>query len=606
MARHAHARRRRHRRQHRRLYVGGGAVALVLAGIVLSGGLPFRSGSRADGSPGPAARCALPAIELRVISSAEKVAALGAIAEAYQKTEPAVDGRCLKIHIGHASSALATGLSGVATGVPGRPDVWTPESTLWVKALATSSTPMQVVAALDHPSIAMSPTVLAMPRPMAEALGWPDQTLGLAKLRELAAAKNGWASLGHPEWGAFRLDHIDPRLSTAKAQTTLALAYNVTGTVRPLAADIASEKVVRALLKLDRAPGPSHADTTVFLAGLRDADDAGKALRHISVAALDEMSVLAYNHGNSLGVPMNEDRSDWPKIPLAAFYPPEGTFVSDHPYVILTDAPDRRRAATTFLEHLRTPAAQATLQRYGFRDRRGVSAAEVTADQGVLARQPVKILPQPDPDVASALLQDVGKLRTRSNVLTVLDVSGSMAVRVSGQLTRMDLAKQAAINSLALYDAHDDGGLWSFTTRHRQLVSLGPLNDEVDGGATRRDLIRAQIAKLTPGNDTALYNTAWAAHQRVVANYQRDTRNSVILLTDGRNDIVGGLNLNALLARLSKSDRFRPVRINLIAYGDNVDLPALRKIAAATGGQVFEAPNPANIDRVFALAIASS
>jgi Ca-activated chloride channel family protein len=605
MARHAHARRRRHRRRHRRLYVGSGALALALIALLLNGGLPFRGGSRAVGSPGEPAGCATPAIELRLISSAEKVAALGAIAEAYQRTQPAVDGRCLKVNIGHASAALGTGLSGVSTGLPGRPDVWTPESTLWVKAVANSSVPMQVIAAMGHQSIATSPTVLAMPRPMAEALGWPDQKVGFAKLQELAAAKTGWAAFGHPEWGAFRVDRIDPRLSTAKAQATLALAYNVTGTVRPSAADVAGERVVRALLKLDRAPGPTDADPTVFLAGLRDADGAGKTLRHVSVAALDEMSVLAYNHGNSIGVPMNDERSGWPKVPLAAFYPPEGTFVSDHPYVILTDAPDRRRAAKAFLDHLLTPAAQATLQRYGFRDRRGVAAAEVTPDLGVLPRQPGKILPHPEPDVVSAILQDVGKLRTRSNVLTVLDVSGSMAAKVSGSLTRMDLCKRAAINSLSLYDTNDDGGLWKFSTAHRELVRLGPLTDRM-GAGLRRDMIRREIERLVPGGDTTLYNTAWAAHQRVVANYQRDTRNSVILLTDGRNDISGGLTLKGLLAKLKKSDRFRPVRIIFIAYGEGAPVPALRQIAAATGGAVFAAPNPTEIDRVFAAAIAST
>jgi Ca-activated chloride channel family protein len=119
-------------------------------------------------------------------------------------------------------------------------------------------------------------------------------------------------------------------------------------------------------------------------------------------------------------------------------------------------------------------------------------------------------------------------------------------------------------------------------------------------------MIRREIERLVPGGDTTLYNTAWAAHQRVVANYQRDTRNSVILLTDGRNDISGGLTLKGLLAKLKKSDRFRPVRIIFIAYGEGAPVPALRQIAAATGGAVFAAPNPTEIDRVFAAAIAST
>ena len=45
------------------------------------------------------------------------------------------------------------------------------------------------------------------------------------------------------------------------------------------------------------------------------------------------------------------------------------------------------------------------------------------------------------------------------------------------------------------------------------------------------------------------------------------------------------------------------MRIFAIAYGASADTSALRRIAEATGGQVFDASDPQRIDLVFASVI---
>ena len=59
------------------------------------------------------------------------------------------------------------------------------------------------------------PLVFAMPKPMAEALGWPGKAIGWAELAELAADPKGWAKYGHPEWGAFKLGKTNPNFPPA-------------------------------------------------------------------------------------------------------------------------------------------------------------------------------------------------------------------------------------------------------------------------------------------------------------------------------------------------------------------------------------------------------
>ena len=42
----------------------------------------------------------------------------------------------------------------------------------------------------------LTPLVIAMPEPMAEPIGFSD-------IFELSTSGEGWAALGHPEWGPF-------------------------------------------------------------------------------------------------------------------------------------------------------------------------------------------------------------------------------------------------------------------------------------------------------------------------------------------------------------------------------------------------------------------
>lgn len=124
---------------------------------------------------------------------------------------------------------------------------------------------------------------------------------------------------------------------------------------------------------------------------------------------------------------------------------------------------------------------------------------------------------------------------------------------------------------------------------HRQSATavLGPLPGRVEGG-------------------TALYDSVLAAYQTMRSSFDPNRINSVVVLTDGRNDAPGGLTLDQLLARLKQlSDPDRRVLVVTVGMGPDADATALRAISTATGAKSYLARNPADIDAVFLDAILS-
>ncbi len=56
-------------------------------------------------------------------------------------------------------------------------------------------------------NLVLSPVVIAMWQPMAEALGWGKQPIGWEEILAMATEPRGWAAKGMPQWGQFRFAH---------------------------------------------------------------------------------------------------------------------------------------------------------------------------------------------------------------------------------------------------------------------------------------------------------------------------------------------------------------------------------------------------------------
>jgi Ca-activated chloride channel family protein len=592
-------------------------VAAVIAGVLLIVGIRWfttrgddsTSGSgpttTATGAPPPRDGCT----RVTVAASSEKAALLQQMAQTYHSSGRTVDGKCFDVQVnsvasGTAEANLAQGWDEALDGPA--PDAWTPAASTWVSLLASDLTAKDrptILPAEAAKSIVSTPLVLAMPEPMARALGWPDAQIGWSDVLALAKDPQGWAAKGHPEWGRFTLGKTNPTVSTSGLAATIGTLVAATGTSSDLTEAALQRPEVQQYLKDVETAVIHYGDTTLtYLTNLQHADDSGAALGYVSAVAVEEKSVLDYNAGNPSGNPATLGDHAPPKVPLVAVYPKEGTLYSDSPFVIL-DAPwstaDKQAGAQDFMEFLLLPEQQKVFTEANFRTADHQPGEPITSSPYLIADGVTIALNPPGPSV----LRDVRALWTQvrkpARVLVVMDVSGSMASESGyGSESKLDLAKKAATSALGQLTDTDQMGLWAFTTDlptpdtiTADLVGVGPL------AQTRQPIIDA-ISSLTPLNGTPLYAATREAAKAMNAQKDPNSINAVVVLTDGRNEYTDN-DLDGLLRELNASAEEDGVRVFTIAYGPDADLATLQEISEASRAAAYDARNPTSIDKVF-------
>jgi Ca-activated chloride channel family protein len=551
---------------------------------------------------------------LQVSASSEKAALLKRLAGEYAKTKRSfAGGKCAAVTVTSAASgastdALSRGWNTERDGGP-VPDVWTPASSSWVRLLEhrlTSADKPALVPTGTLQSVARTPLVLAMPKPMAQALGWPDKQIGWTDLLGLARDPRGWGAKNHPEWGAFKLGKTNPHFSTSGLNATIGTYYAATGRSSDLAAaDLTDPQVLKFVTGVESSV-VHYGDTTLtFLSNLAEADARGEGLSYISAVAVEEKSVWDYNQGNPTGDPAMDGKGKRPKTPLVAVYPKEGTLLSDNPYVVLTTASAAKKAAAAdFLAYLRSPGPQKEFGARAFRNFDGTPGSAVTTGNGMLPQAKFTTISPPAPAVLDGVEKSWDSLRKRARVLLVLDTSGSMSESVKGGGSRLELAQKAARQAVTEFAPNDEVGLWTFSTGKTladvpwvEQVPVGPLSST---GAT----IRKKIDGLSPQGGTALYRTTRDARSKLLDTYDPTRINAVVLLTDGQNEYPPDNDLDGLTKTLGSGDEFS-VRVFPIAYGDSADLDSLKKIASASEAVAYDARDPASIEKVFTAVVSN-
>ncbi len=616
-----HASARHAKRRGRRWPV---AILLILA-LALAGTVGWSLLHGAE--PSQAAECTGPATPLVLASSSDKSALLTSMAADFSATGSDAQGRCVDVEVlsvssGKAELALAQGWD---EELGPQPDVWSPTSSLWLPILERALVEGQrssLIAAPDSvPSIASSVEVVGMPRPMAEALGWPEAQIGWRDLLDLTLDPGGWAGRGHPEWGPFVLGKTNPTLSQSGLDATIATYYAGAGgpsgapkTTGLTVADVRSASTRRFVAGVEQSILRYGDNSVQYLTQWQRADQQGEALSYLSALVTQESALQSYNEGNPSGDPETVGDGPVPEVPLAAVYPAEGAAVVDHPYTILGGAwmtAPKVAAAEAFLDYLRSPAVQEIWQDNHFRTYDGKVAADAGEDVGVLPDQPARVLQNPSPAVVEEILASWDELRKTANVLSVVDVSGSMRETLpDSSTTKLAAAKAAVVDSLDLFTDRDELGLWSFSEGvdgqpdYRSRVPVGPMGALV-GDRTRRRAMVTEVAALRGGGGTGLYNTIAAAYRAVLGRPGEGRIDAVVVLTDGRNDVAGGLGKSDLIDLVGAGVGGRTARIITIAYGPDADEETLAEIAEASRGAAYVAPTAEDLAKVYASALSN-
>jgi Ca-activated chloride channel homolog len=593
--------------------VAVGVLLIVLVRLLVSGGFDLSSIPGLAAAPGPSGAAlstkgSTPCVELNVAASSEKAAVMSQVVADFVKQANPVSGRCVSVAVrsvasGAAANQLAQGWNEAADGP--KPDVWTPASTAWLAILQQRLTEHDQanIVPTDVPHVVQTPLVIAMPRPMAEAIGWPDKPVGWSDILALANDPTGWGKFGHPEWGPFRLGKTNPDFSTSGLHATIGTYFAATGLSSDLTTALIAQSSVQAFVKGVEKSVVHYGDTTLtFLSNLQKADDAGEGLSYVSAVTVEEKSVWDYDKGNPTGDPTTLGQHAPPRTPLVAIYPKEGTLISDSPWVVLTaswvdDA--KRQLAADLLAFLQAPAQQERFQSFAFRDYQGHPGSLIGPSNGMLPSEPKAVLAAPAPDVVNAIERSWSELRKRAEVLLVIDVSGSMGSPVAGS-TKLELAKSAAAKALDQFAPDDNVGLWIFSsnglpgvsTPYLQLFPAQPLGPHLAA-------MKTAIDGLQVVSGTALYTTTRAATAAIRQSFDPTRINAVVLLTDGRNEYQPDDDLPGLLQQLKADATEKPVRVFTIGYGADADMDTLRKISEATRAAAYDAADPSTIEEVF-------
>lgn len=634
-------------RQARTRWTALAAVVVLLVSVAV----PIFAARPDDSAAATLPTCAeTPDTTLNVGVSADKSELFKEIAARYGKRS--ADGRCVQVQITELNSGTAaTTLARGWTESDGpRPDVWSPASSQWLdiargRAAGNTSASAALPKTTRGP-VVTTPVVIAMPKPMADVLGWPNtKEVSWRTLADLATDAQGWGRY-QKDWGPFRLGKTNPNYSTSGLNATIGAFHAFranTDASGPLEEGDVDDPAARRFVQDIEQSIVHYGETSLhFMRNLRNAERRGQVLSYISALTIDESSMLAYNAGYPSGALSTEDeREAEPATKLVAMYPKEGTIFHDHPFIELT-WPDmtkaKREVSADFLRHLRGQEAQKRFGELGFRDPSQASGALATDANGVSPGFKVKELPKPSARTLDKVLTAWSAVRKPANVLFVVDTSGSMkfgvtATEVEKQTcepedrkrdpetvycpSKIELIKKYRGEIVNGFTDSDRLGLWNFSTAgaagtgpgcrgdHCELSAISPLNE------VKRQEVADKIRALPAEGGTGLFDTVDQAVTVMRQQLDRKAINAVVLLTDGRNDKSSGLTLDQLLERVKVTADAEPVRVFTIAYGfasdeDTRGREELKKIADATAAGAYEAKDPSTIADDLVAAITSN
>jgi Ca-activated chloride channel homolog len=446
-----------------------------------------------------------------------------------------------------------------------RPAAFSPASDAYLTLLndAWLAQPGHTLALAAHgESVVISPLVIAIWKPMAEALGWPKKALGWSDILKLSQNPKGWETLHRAEWGRFKLGHTHPEYSNSGLLSFLAESYAGAEKTRGLSLeDLAAPKTRNFLIGIERSI-VHYGKSTGFFSEKMSA----RGPSYLSAAVLYENSVVesyAQSNGNN--------------PPLVAIYPREGTFWSDHPYAVLDApwvSPDQKQGAQAFLARIKERPAQERALALGLRpgDTSLAVTTPIDAEHGCDAKLPQTLLSVPPADVLKQLLTVFREVKKPSDVTLVFDKSGSMG----GQpLSEAKAGARAFLDSL---QARDQVAIEFFDSELYPLV--GPVNI----GQAKADLAQ-RVDGVSAGGGTALYDAVSAAYREMRARADKDPNriHALVVMTDGK-DESSRMALEQLKAEFPQEQSEANVKVFTIAYGNGASSQILSQISDAGEG----------------------
>ncbi len=564
--------------------------AVVIFGCIIAGTLLARnylSDGQMTGDVGDENVPAAPAgsVVVDIASSNTKENWMDTIVEQFNaENHTTSSGDTIFVRVTHVTSGGSQGdiLEGKI-----QPVVWSPGDSSWVAGgnqVWRDRTGRPLVSE-TCPATVLAPTGFAMWRPMAEALGWPDTPISWDDIVALSADPDGWASLGHPEWGQFKFGHTHPAFSNVGMQIMTALTYSTVGSTAGLTIDqVYSDEVMDAFTEVE---------VNTYHYGKQN-----KTL--IDLMALRGPNYLhAINSSEAAMLKVNQEQSDQLRFPLAFIFPAEGTFWSEHPYCILEAdwvSEDQAEAAGIFRDYLLdTPQQALAIDNYlRPRDKSIPLHAPLSLDNGTDPRVTTQVVPaleSPSAEAAEAIKDVFFQTKKKATIILVLDTSGSM---------EGDKMKNAVDSSVSFIERLDpDDEIYVLTFGGDEVLLLGEGGRSGDVSESLNQTLRGLFAEGNTPLYDAVCEATELAHQFQAEDVTAGERRlyGIVLLSDGE-DTTSQSTQNQMFNCLPSGEDVEGVKIFTIAYGENAETDLMLRIANRTNGKSFEG-DPASIDKIY-------
>lgn len=424
--------------------------------------------------------------------------------------------------------------------------VWSPSSSVWLEVLKQESGNPNV--AVSSKPMLLTPVVISMWKPMAEALGWPNKQIGWSDLLALINEPEGWGKYGHPEWGRFSWGHTDPEISTTALSTVLAEFYAANNKSRGLTeADVQAEQSQKFLRDLGLAVKHYGYDTVVFSENMKK-----YGMSYISAFPMEEITLIDFNKSA-------------PPTPLVAIYPREGTFWHDNPFIVMgTATQEEQEAAQKLYDFLYGSESQSAAMQFGFRPANTqVAIGEPISTQfGADPNQPQTLLEVPQSSVLVAAKNAWAANRKRANIVLVVDTSGSM------RGDKIEEAKAGLELFLSRLLNEDRVAMITFSNTPEVVVPLGELTQN-------RLQLQGAIQNIEVNGQTAMFDALREARKVLEADLEdRNRINAIVLLSDGA-DTAQTSTFDDVTRDFNETD----ISIFPIAYGEDAEKEVLQQIA---------------------------
>ena len=196
-------------------------------------GVGGNDSSEGTGTPGFDPDC----VTVDMAVSPEKVTLLTDLAETFNESDAEVGGQCVSVRVTRKSSGAAATLltqdwPNPETNGP-RPVIWSPAASGW--AAIVNEEVGRTLAPAGRPFM-QTPLVIAMPQPMAEALGYPETPIGFTDIGLIAPG--AWADFTAVDCGSLP--------GAARDAESVAEAVLQTGPDAVVATWVAGREVYRA------------------------------------------------------------------------------------------------------------------------------------------------------------------------------------------------------------------------------------------------------------------------------------------------------------------------------------------------------------------------